>query len=190
MPKPQAHPTPRQQGTGLVEAILLIIPVLLLGTLGVELARGYQVKQLMLLALQEAGRVAAVHQGNHAAWQPTLTRGLSRIYIPAGRYANPQARLKAERERFQQKFSLPLWQATVTSPSRDTLHLKLTYLHAPMQDWLRTTLGLIVRASRRWQTGAAGKPNDFALRAWRQGLIPIVVEYKTLKHRSLSPSSQ
>lgn len=179
--------TSRQGGVTLVEMLMALLPVILIASLCIELARGYQIRQLLTLSLQDAARVAAVHQGNAHIWQPALRDALSPLFVPAGRFATPQARREATRQAFQEKFGLPLWQAVRLVSTQETIHLRLTYLHSPMQEWLRILLGTLfgLRAdSERTQ------PRERILErsAWRLGLIPIVIEYKIFKHRSIDPA--
>lgn len=154
-----------QKGAALLECVLALLPILLLGSLCLELARGYQVRHLLTLSLQEAARVAAVHHAEPQEWQPVLKRSLSRLFIPAGRFANTHMRQEAVRLDFESRFRLPLWQAFQVASDIDTIHLRLIYLHRPMQEWLRILLQ--------------------ELRQEKHGLIPIVVDYRVLRQRSL-----
>ena len=152
----------RQRGAALFEAMLALLPILLIGSLCIELARGYQIRHLLILSMQEAARVAAVQHADPQRWQPTFKHSLARLYIPAGRFASPQARLETTRQAFQARFHLPLWRVQRVSSAPDTIHLRLIYFYQPMQEWLRVLL----------QTLHIGE----------QGLIPIVVDYRVLKH--------
>lgn len=177
-----------QHGAALAETLLALLPVVLLGGLCIELARGYQVRQLLTLALQEAGRVAAVHQADPQHWQKALDTSLSRLFVPAGRYPNSHIRRDKERADFKIKFSLPLWQAIQLNSTPETIHLKLTYLHQPWQGWLRKairTMHLLPDHARNARVQDRGLPADLVRQAWRQGLIPIVLEHRVLRHRSL-----
>ena len=153
-----------QQGAAMLECVLALLPILLVGSLCLELARGYQLRQLLLLSLQEAARVAAVHHAEPQKWQPVLKRSLSRLFIPAGRFANAHMRQVAARQDFQSRFKVPLWQAYQVASDPETIHLRLIYLHRPMQEWLRILLQ--------------------ALRQEKHGLIPIIVDYRVLRQHS------
>lgn len=178
------HKIHNQAGAALAETLLVLIPILLLGSLCLELARGYQVRHLLLLSLQEASRVAAVHHGAPHVWQPALRDSLSMLFIPAGRYTSPQARRDASCQAFQQRFHLPCWQALQLGSTPETIHLRLTYLHSPLQEWLRVVLQALAelnaKLGKTW-----GQKRSLEQQAWLKGLVPIVVEYQVLKHRSI-----
>ena len=153
-----------QQGAALLECVLALLPILLVGSVCLELARGYQLRQLLILALQDAARVAAVHHAEPQAWQPVLKRSLSRLFIPAGRFANAHMRQEAAWQDFQTRFKQPLWEAFQIASDPDTIHLRLIYLHRPMQEWIRILLQ--------------------ELRQEKHGLIPIAVDYRVLRQHS------
>lgn len=173
----------KQRGAALAETLVVLLPILLLGSMCLELARGYQVRHLLILSLQQAARVAAVHQAAPHAWQPALREALSALFVPAGQYASPQARRDATCQAFKLAFSLPCWHAEALHSTPGTIHLRLTYLHSPMQEWLRVMLQKIVGLSARLEE-TAGLQRPLEQAAWRLGLIPIVVEYRVLRHRS------
>jgi hypothetical protein len=154
-----------QRGAALAECVLALLPILLVGSLCLELARGYQLRHLLTLSLQEAARVAAVHHAEPQSWQPVLKRSLSRLFIPPGRFNNAHMRQEAARRDFESRFKLPLWRAFQVASDADTIHLRLIYLHRPMQEWLRILLQ--------------------ELRQDKHGLIPIVVDYRVLRQHSL-----
>lgn len=179
---------PRMQyGVTLLETLIALLPVILIASLCIELARAYQIRQLLTLSLQETARVAAVHQGAPQSWQPALRDALSKLFVPPGRFATPQARRDAAAQTFQKEFGLPLWQASRLASSPETIHLRLTYLYNPMQDWLRVMLKAL--SSTHSNLGRV-RDNDGELekRAWALGLIPIVIEYRVLNQRGLGPS--
>lgn len=155
----------KQNGAALLECLLALLPILLVGSVCLELARGYQLRHLLTLSLQEAARVAAVHHGDPREWQPVLERSLSRLFIPAGRFPHAHARHEAARQAFQTRFKLPLWRALQVASDSDTIHLRLVYMHRPMHEWIRVLLQ--------------------ALNQDQQGLIPLVVDYRVLRHHSL-----
>ena len=171
----------RQNGAAMAETMLSLLPVLLVGSLAVEIARGYQTRHLLTLALHETARIAAVRHGNPKYWQPALQQALTRLFLPPGRFNNALERQEHERRRFQKKYGQPMWHAEITSTRMDTLHLKMTYLYQPTQPWLSWTLGKLHTATQIWT--AADTPNQHA---WRQGLIPIFVEYRVIRHRSIA----
>jgi hypothetical protein len=154
-----------QQGAAILECVLAFLPILLVGSVCLELARGYQVRHLLILSLQEAARVAAVHHADPLEWQPVLKRSLSRLFIPAGRFAHAQKRQEASRRDFESRFKVPLWQAFQVESDSDTIHLRLIYRHRPMQEWIRILLQKL--------------PQE------KHGLIPIIVDYRVLRQHSL-----
>ncbi|MDO9024970.1 hypothetical protein [Zwartia sp.] len=167
-----------------MESLLALLPVLLIGSLGIELARGYQVRHLLTLALHETARVAAVHHGNPKHWQPQLNHSLSRLYLPPGRFTSAVHRMEAERHQFRQRYGQPMWKTEQIGTEAHTIHLRLTYLYRPLQPWLRAMLGKLFDAVPAWSGASA-----YSQAAWRQGLIPIVVEYQVLRHRSTTPTT-
>lgn len=173
----------KHRGAALAETLIVLLPILLLGSLCIELARGYQVRHLLILSLQKTARVAAVHHAAPHTWQPVLHEALSTLYVPAGYYASPQARRDATCEAFKHAFRLPCWHAVALPSTPETIHLRLTYLHSPMQEWLRILLQKIVGLGASFE-GSATLQRPLEREAWRLGLIPIVVEYRVLRHRS------
>lgn len=177
-----------QGGATILETLLALLPIILLGSLCIELARGYQVRHLLTLALHEAGRVAAVHQADPGTWQKALDQSLSRLFLPAGRFQTMHIRRDYERAQFKIKFSLPLWQAVELRSTPETIHLQLTYLHRPGQDWLQGILRTLHRHFAYPQSQGIqdlGPQQLLARQAWHQGFVPIVVEHRVLRHRSL-----
>jgi hypothetical protein len=160
----------RQRGAALAETILALLPLLMLASLGLELARGYQVRQLLTLALHETARVAAVHQADPLQWQPALNRALIRLSLVGAQHQQLQ---------LQHQFGMPLWHAEQLLSAHNTIHLRLTYLHRPMQEWLRLSIKQIYRSTYAWQ-GVRSRSAS----AWKEGLIPIEVQYRVLRHRS------
>lgn len=173
-----------QVGASAIETLLALLPILFTGCLCIELARGYQVRHVLTLSLQDAARIAAVHQAASEKWQPALRRALSTLFVPAGRFASPHLRQDAASQSIKQRFGLPLWEATQLASTPDTIHLKMIYLYCPMQEWLRRMLQAIYRMKdgpgNRW-----GQEYPLEQRARLQGLIPIVIEYRVHRHRSL-----
>lgn len=178
------HRTRHQLGATLVEMLIALLPLIVLGSLCLELARGYQVRQLLTLSLQDAARIAAVHQGAAHFWQPALRDSLSSLFVPAGRFDTPQARRDATIEDFEKRFGLPLWHATRLPGEPDTIHLRLTYFHRPLQDWLRIMLSMF---SDQLSESLTAQDSGSLLKAsaWKKGLIPLVIEHRILRHRSL-----
>lgn len=178
------HRSRLQRGATFVETLIALLPVIFLGSLCIELARGYQVRQLLTLSLQDAARVAAVHQGAAHYWQPALRDSLTSLFAPAGRFGSPQARRDAVSQDFHKRFGLPLWRAVRIESEPDIIHLRLTYFYRPMQDWLRTALRVL--SGRASESATARDAESLLMQAaWKKGLVPLVIEYRTLQHRSL-----
>lgn len=173
----------KQIGTAFAETLLVLLPILLASSVCFELARGFQLRHQLTLSLQAAARVAAVHHGAPQAWQPALHEALSILFVPAGRYASPQARRDASCLMFKQRFHLPCWHAVALASTHETIHLRLTYLHRPLQEWLRVVLQNVMRLSPKLGQAGANQ-RSLEQQAWRLGLIPMVVEYRVLRHRS------
>jgi hypothetical protein len=174
----------KQIGTVFAEMLLVLLPTLLASSICFELARGFQLRHQLTLSLQAAARVAAVHNGAPQAWQPALHEALSILFVPAGRYGSPQERRDASCQMFKQRFHLPCWHAVALASPHETIHLRLTYLHRPMQEWLRVVLQNVMRLSSKLGQAGANQ-RSLEQQAWRLGLIPMVVEYRVLRHRSI-----
>jgi hypothetical protein len=173
----------KQIGTAFAETLLVIIPILLTSSVCFELARGFQLRHQLTLSLQAAARVAAVHHAAPQAWQAALHDALSILFVPAGRFGSPQTRRDASCQLFKQRFHLPCWHAVALTSTHETVHLRLTYLHRPMQEWLRVVLQNVMRLNPRLGQANASH-RSLEERAWRLGLIPMVVEYRVLRHHS------
>ena len=143
----------QQRGASALEASLALVPVLLVCLLGIEFVHAHQSKQLVSLALQEAGRKASITDADHHTINQTFAQALIPLFTPAGQYATPLARLEATIARHERLYALPLWQLELTELSRHgmrphdhrALQLDLLYLHEPRQAWLRQALLIAFR---------------------------------------------
>jgi hypothetical protein len=70
----------RQHGSGMAGFMLAATPVLMLGLGGVELAHWLQLRQTLSLALMEAARTGATHQGNPLAMAQAFEYSLRMAY--------------------------------------------------------------------------------------------------------------
>ena len=175
----------QQRGASALEASLALVPVLLVCLLGIELVHAHQSKQLVSLALQEAGRTASITNADHHQANQAFAQALAPLFMPAGQYADGLARLEATIARHQRRYALPLWQLKLTelkdrgaNPSGyRVLQLDLLYLHEPRHSWLRHAL----QQSALW---VSAEPNGLRAKARQQGLLPIPLSRKAVLHTS------
>jgi hypothetical protein len=151
--------------------------------LGLELTHAHQVKQLVGLALHEAGRRASVTAASHNEADQALKQALSPIFTPSGQYSHPQKRLEATRARYRLLYDLPLWQLKVTplenweraQQGQYAVRLDLLYLHEPLQPWLRNVL----KHSLIWLQPT---PNHILAKARQQGLVTMHLTRRVVIH--------
>jgi hypothetical protein len=175
----------KQRGASALEASFAMIPVCLACLLGVELVHAHQSKQLVSLALHEAGRQASVTAADPDQVERAFARALSPLFTPAGRHASPHKRQEATIARYAQLYGLPLWQlalndvevGSLKSPEYRSVQLDLIYLHEPLHAWLRQVLG----QSARW---LKAKPFGLAAHAQQQGLVAIRLSRRVMLHAS------
>ena len=175
----------KQRGASALEASLAIVPVLLVCMLGLELVHAHQSKQLVSLALQEAGRTASITAADRDKVNQTLTQALAPLFMPAGQYTSALARLEATIARYERLYALPLWQLELTELTGQAAHphghramqLDLIYLHEPRLSWLRQALG----QSARWPST---QPDGLAAKARQQGLVAMPLSRRVVLHAS------
>lgn len=175
----------QQRGASALEASLAIVPVLLVCLLGIELVHAHQSKQLVSLALQEAGRTASVAAADRDKVNQAFTQALAPLFMPAGQYNNAMARLEATIARYERLYALPLWQLALTDLTgqgipqneRRAMQLDLIYLHEPRLSWLRQAL----RQSARW---LSAESDGLAVKARQQGLVAIPLNRRVVLHAS------
>lgn len=173
----------KQHGASALEASLALLPVLLVCLLGIELVHAHQSKQLVSLALQEAGRRASITLADHHTVNQAFAQALAPLFTPAGQHADALARLEATLARHERLYALPLWQLELTELSRQSvppyghraLQLDLLYLHEPRQAWLRQAL----RQSARWLSAV---PTELTVKARQQGLVAIPLRRRVALH--------
>jgi len=173
----------QQRGAGALEASLALVPVLLVCLLGIELVHAHQSKQLVSLALQEAGRTASVTNADHHKANQAFEQALAPLFRPAGQHASALARLEATIARHERRYALPLWQLKLTELKDHGVHphdsrvlqLDLIYLHEPRHSWLRHAL----QQSALW---VSAEPNGLRAKARQQGLVPIPLSRKVVLH--------
>jgi len=172
-----------QGGASALEASLAIVPVLLVCLLGIELVHAHQSKQLVSLALQEAGRTASITNADHHKANQAFAQALAPLFMPAGQYAGGLARLEATMARHERRYAVPLWELKLTKlkdlgahPSGyRVLQLDLIYLHEPRQSWLRQVL----RQSTLW---VSAPTKGLAEKARQQGLVAITLSRRAVLH--------
>jgi hypothetical protein len=173
----------KQRGASALEASLAIVPVLLVCLLGLELVHAHQSKQLVSLALQEAGRTASITAADRDKVNQTLAQALAPLFMPAGQYTSALARLEATIARYERLYALPLWQLELTEltgqgahpHSRRAMQLDLIYLHEPRLSWLRQALG----QSARW---LSTQPDGLAAKARQKGLVAMPLSRRVVLH--------
>lgn len=183
-----------QRGTALIEATLGLLGVLFLAGLCFEFAQAHQTRHLISLALQEAARVAAVTHANPTKWRPALTQGLRATHVSKATQAlHAQSTERAglapyyvdilgpDRARTAQNRVFKVKPRHTGQPTRDILHLRLTYLYVPKQPWLRSA----IRSMSRIGTQAKAEHQELRAQARRAGFIPLVTEYKVLMQSDL-----
>lgn len=173
----------KQRGATALEASLALVPVLLVCLLGVELVHAHQSKQLVSLALQEAGRKASISATYRDKVNQAFAQALVPLFVPAGQYTTALARLEATMARYERLYALPLWQLELTELNSQGAHphhhralqLDLVYLYEPRQSWLRQAL----KQSARW---LGARPNGLAAKAQQQGLLAIPLRRRVVLH--------
>lgn len=183
-----------QRGTALIEAALGLLAVLLLAGLCIEFMQAHQTRHLISLALQEAARVAAVTHANPAKWRPALIQGLRATYV--SKAAQQQHGQSTQRAGLAPYYIDILGPGSVRTtqnkvftakprhsgqPTRDVLHLRLTYFYVPKQPWL----GSAIRSTSRLSTPAKTGPPELRAQARNAGFIPLVTEYRVLMQSDL-----
>jgi hypothetical protein len=108
-------PFRRQYGAALVEFTIVSLPLLLCGLALPELAQWQLVRQVVHLALVEAGRAGATEHAQLAAMQVAFEQALRPLH--AG--LNPAGRIQATFKRIERLTGLPPWQIEVLQPGQD-----------------------------------------------------------------------
>ena len=168
----------QQKGASTLETSLVVLPVMLVCLLGFELVQAHQARHLVNLALQEAGRAAAVSPAGSGKVAQTFAQALWPLFTPAGKYANPAQRQAATLARYQSSYGLPVWQLTTTTLAKNRAQLDLIYVHEPGQAWLRKVLQLSA------QQLPAFAENDLAAQARQRGLLALRLSHRVVLHAS------
>jgi len=119
--RPQGIPHARQRGASMVEFVLVALPLLLAGLLVVEIGYALMARQVLRLALHEAARAGVVRHGEPRVIATAFEAALTPLFVPAGSYGSPQARMRASHARVQRRVQhnagLPLWRLDMLGPS-------------------------------------------------------------------------
>jgi len=173
----------KQRGASALETSFAVVPVLLVGMLGLEFVHAHQTKQLVSLALHEAARTASVTVADRNKVERAFALSLSPLFTPAGEHFSPLDRQEATQTRYRRLYALPLWQIERTEVNvwgerpheHRAVQLDLIYLHEPLQSWLRKVL----QQSARWLSTS---PNGLIAKAQQQGLVPMRLSRKAVIH--------
>jgi len=114
--RPQRIPRARQRGASMVEFVLVALPLLLAGLVVVEIGYALMARQVLRLALHEAARAGVVRHGEPRAIAAAFELALTPLFVPAGSYGSPQARMLASHARMQHDVGLPLWRLDMLGP--------------------------------------------------------------------------
>jgi len=109
-------PAPKQRGAATAEFALTALPLLLLGLTVVEAGHWFMTRQVVRLALHEAARAGATHNGHPEAIRAAFEQALNPLYVPAGPHGTPQARRQASHEQLWRNTGLAPWQLDVLGP--------------------------------------------------------------------------
>lgn len=168
----------QQKGASTLETSLVALPVMLVCLLGFELVQAHQARHLVTLALQEAGRAAAVSPADSVKVAQAFAQALWPLFTPAGKYASAAHRLDATLARYQVSYGLPVWHLTTTTLAKNRAQLDLIYVHEPGQAWLRKVLQLSA------QQLPALAENDLAAQARQRGLLALRLSHRVVLHAS------
>jgi len=100
----------------MVEFVLVAMPLLLVGLVVVEIGYALMARQVLRLALHEAARAGAVQHGEPHVIASAFAAALTPLFVPAGSYGTPQARMQASHARMQRDAGLPLWRLDILGP--------------------------------------------------------------------------
>lgn len=108
----------QNKGFGSVEFLLVATPLLLLGMGSLEASYWYITRQAGSLALLEAARAAATNHASPHSLEQAFEKALRPLFVPAGKYPDPAARMQAYFNRVSQKTGQAPWRIIIQSPSQ------------------------------------------------------------------------
>jgi len=112
----QRIPRARQRGASMVEFVLVALPLLLAGLVVIEIGYALMARQVLRLALHEAARAGAVRHGEPRVIAAAFEAALTPLYVPAGSYGSPRARMQSSHAWVQRDAGLPLWRLEILGP--------------------------------------------------------------------------
>jgi len=107
----------RLRGATTVEFALVAAPLFLAGLTAIEAGHWFMARQVVRLSLHEAARSGATQHAHPDAIRAAFEQALSPLYVPAGAYATPQARMRASHERLWRATGQQAWQIEIVGPS-------------------------------------------------------------------------
>lgn len=111
-------PPPRQRGMFLIEASLILIPLLLITGLIFEMTQLSHINNIARLALYETGRYASVTQANPAGFERVFKQAVLALFVPHGSYRSAQHRQGAHIKNHRRITGRSLWKLDVLSPTK------------------------------------------------------------------------
>jgi len=172
---------PRQRGASMVEFVLVALPLLLVGLVVIEIGDALMTRQVLRLALHEAMRAGAVQHAEPRVMAAAFESALTPLFVPAGSYASPQARMLASHARLLNQTGLPLWRLDMLGPPMtafadfgrpDTQHGGRSSIANDYQAEQH------VRAQERWPAvGLPGKGTQSGLTIFDANVLHVRVTY-------------
>ena len=115
---PPGLPDPaNQQGFANLEFLIVALPLLMTAAGIFEASRWHMTREIVSVALLQAARAGSTNHAHPLAIQQAFEAALAPLYAPAGRYANPQARMRQRIRRFEDRSGQPAWQITIAHPN-------------------------------------------------------------------------
>ncbi|MFV9475202.1 TadE/TadG family type IV pilus assembly protein [Advenella sp. RU8] len=115
---PKHGQTKNNKGFGSVEFLLVAAPLLMLGMGSIEASYWYITRQASSLALFEAARAAATSHANPQNIEQAFEKALQPLFVPAGNFTSPSARMLAYFSSIQKKTGLAPWRIVIKNPNQ------------------------------------------------------------------------
>ncbi|MFT0546552.1 TadE/TadG family type IV pilus assembly protein [Allopusillimonas ginsengisoli] len=119
--RPAPAYTRNQAGAGSIEFLIIAVPLIFLGLGAFDAARWMAERQVLGLALQEAGRAGAVSQANPKAMQAAFEHAMGALFTAPSQTASQQ-RLRRFRQTLNDTAGMPPWQIEILSPTIAAYH--------------------------------------------------------------------